>query len=133
MRRSLFTDSEIRFFLAEADRGVSVEEICRTADVSIRTFYRWRRQFGVSEPELDRLRVLERENHLLRKELRKRDAGSVDVISRKERSSKKARVRVDCGAGTTFAPDLIEREARPPAADATGANIGRFPSIRTGR
>jgi putative transposase len=46
MRRSRFTENEILHLLYEASAGVSVVEICITAGVSLRTFYRWRRRFG---------------------------------------------------------------------------------------
>jgi putative transposase len=46
MRRSRFTENEILHLLYEASAGVSVAEICSTAGVSLRTFYRWRRRFG---------------------------------------------------------------------------------------
>ena len=46
MRRSRFTENEILHLLYEASAGVSVTEICSTAGVSLRTFYRWRRRFG---------------------------------------------------------------------------------------
>src|SRR5258706_2176525 len=46
MRRSRFTENEILHLLYEASAGVPVAEICGTAGVSLRTFYRWRRRFG---------------------------------------------------------------------------------------
>jgi putative transposase len=46
MRRSRFTENEILHLLYEATAGVPVAEICATAGVSLRTFYRWRRRYG---------------------------------------------------------------------------------------
>ncbi|WP_414646205.1 helix-turn-helix domain-containing protein [Bradyrhizobium sp. 2S1] len=46
MRRSQFTENEIRHLLYEANTGVSVAEICTTSGISLRTFYRWRRRYG---------------------------------------------------------------------------------------
>ena len=46
MRRSRFTENEILHLLYEASTGVSAAEICRTARISLRTLYRWRRRFG---------------------------------------------------------------------------------------
>jgi putative transposase len=132
MRRSRFSDTEIRFFLAEADRGISVEEICRTAGISMRTFYRWRSQIGgLGAPELDRLRLVERENMLLRKALKKSEAPAA-ATSAESRKTLKRRLRVDCGAGPTYGPDATS-ETKGPIAETVGANIGRFPFIRTGR
>jgi len=67
MRRSQFTESEIIHLIEEADAGVPVDEICRTAQVSLRTFYRWRRRFGgLSAPAVLQMKELEAENRRLR-------------------------------------------------------------------
>jgi putative transposase len=67
MRRSQFTESEILHLLHEASTGVSVAEICRTAAVSARTFYRWRRRFGgLNLPAVMQMKDLEAENLRLR-------------------------------------------------------------------
>jgi putative transposase len=50
MRRSQFTENEILHLLYEATAGVPVAEICATAGVSLRTFYRWRRRYGGLNP-----------------------------------------------------------------------------------
>lgn len=68
MRHSQFTDSEILHLIEEADAGVPVDEICRTAGVSLRTFYRWRRRFGgLSVPAVERMKELQAENMRLRR------------------------------------------------------------------
>lgn len=67
MRRSEFTDSEIIGLLREADAGTPIAQICRMADVSPRTFYRWRQRFGGLEAAgLAELRSLQMENRRLR-------------------------------------------------------------------
>ncbi|GLK85539.1 transposase [Ancylobacter defluvii] len=67
MRHSQFTDTEIFHLVREADAGVPVDEICRTAGVSLRTFYRWRRRFGgLSVPAVERMKELQAENLRLR-------------------------------------------------------------------
>src|ERR1700680_1465290 len=67
MRRSQFTENEILHLLYEASTGVSVAEICRTARVSLRTFYRWRRRFGgLNEPAVLQMKELAAENTRLR-------------------------------------------------------------------
>jgi putative transposase len=67
MRRSQFTESEILHLLYEASAGVSVAEICRTAGVSLRTFYRWRRRFGgLNAPAVMHMKELAAENARLR-------------------------------------------------------------------
>jgi putative transposase len=67
MRRSRFTENEILHLLYEASAGVSVAEICSTAGVSLRTFYRWRRRFGgLSVPAIMQMKDLAAENLRLR-------------------------------------------------------------------
>ena len=67
MRRSRFTDNEIRHLLYEASTGVSAAEICRTAQISLRTLYRWRRRFGsLNEPAVLQMKELAAENARLR-------------------------------------------------------------------
>ena len=46
MRHSQHTDTEILYLLHEAETGISIPEICRTAHISERTFYRWRKRYG---------------------------------------------------------------------------------------
>lgn len=68
MRRSRFTESEILHLLDEVSTGVSVAEICRTAAVSPRTFYRWRRRFGgLNLPAVMQMKDLAAENLRLRR------------------------------------------------------------------
>jgi putative transposase len=67
MRRSRFTENEILHLLYEASAGVSVTEICSTAGVSLRTFYRWRRRFGgLNAPAVMKMKELAAENLRLR-------------------------------------------------------------------
>ncbi len=67
MRRSRFTENEILHLLYEASAGVSVTEICSTAGVSLRTFYRWRRRFGgLNTPAVMKMKDLAAENMRLR-------------------------------------------------------------------
>src|ERR1700680_1798984 len=67
MRRSRCTENEILHLLYEASAGVSVAEICSTAGVSLRTFYRWRRRFGgLNVPAVMQMKDLSAENLRLR-------------------------------------------------------------------
>jgi putative transposase len=67
MRRSRFTENEILHLLHEASAGVSVDDICSTAGVSLRTFYRWRRRFGgLNVPAVMQMKDLSAENLRLR-------------------------------------------------------------------
>lgn len=68
MKTSKFTEQQIAFILKQADDGVSVEDTCRKAGISIQTYYRWRKKYGGLMPtELKRLRQLEEENSRLKR------------------------------------------------------------------
>lgn len=67
MRHSQHTDQEILFLLCEANAGISIAQICSTAHISLRTFYRWRKRFGgLTSPALRHMKELEIENQRLR-------------------------------------------------------------------
>ncbi len=71
MRRSKFTDDEIAMWLLDADQGMPIEGICRSANISMRTFYRWRERFGSLSPKAIRhIRELEEENRALKQTLK---------------------------------------------------------------
>jgi putative transposase len=68
VRKSKFTEQQIAFILKQADDGVSVEDTCRKAGISIQTYYRWRQKYGGLMPsEMKRLRQLEEENTRLKR------------------------------------------------------------------
>lgn len=68
MKKSKFTEQQIAFILKQADDGVSVEDTCRKAGISIQTYYRWRQKYGGLMPsEMKRLRQLEEENTRLKR------------------------------------------------------------------
>lgn len=59
MKKSKFTEQQIAFILKQADDGVSVEDTCPKAGISIQTYYRWRQKYGGLMPsEMKRLRQL---------------------------------------------------------------------------
>ena len=68
MKKSKFTEQQIAFILKQADDGVSVDDTCRKAGISIQTYYRWRQKYGGLMPsEMKRLRLLEEENTRLKR------------------------------------------------------------------
>jgi putative transposase len=69
-----FTEEQIVGILREAQTGAkTVSEICRGHGVSEPTFYTWRRKFAaMSEPDVKRLRELEKENVRLKRLLAER-------------------------------------------------------------
>jgi putative transposase len=123
MRRSQFTESEIHHLLHEASTGVSVAEICRTAAVTPRTFYRWRRRFGgLSLPAVMQMKDLAAENHRLR--------GLVSSLIERLRAENETHEPV-----TTLpkSRDRIREQQRAvgiAAEKCGGALTGRFASVR---
>jgi putative transposase len=74
-----FTEEQIVAILREADVS-SVAEVARGHGVSEPTIYGWRRKFGgMEQPEVRRLRELEKENARLKRLLAERDV-EIDVI-----------------------------------------------------
>jgi putative transposase len=76
-----FTDEQIIGFLREVQAGhKSVAQVCREGGFSQPTFYAWRKKLGsMSEPEIKRLRELEKENARLKRLLAERDL-ELDVV-----------------------------------------------------
>jgi putative transposase len=83
-----FSEEQIVKILAEADRGEkTIEAICRQHNVSAPTYYVWKRKYGsMAEPDVRRLRELEKENARLKKLLAER---SLDIDVMKEFLEKK--------------------------------------------
>lgn len=46
MRKSKFTEEQIIAILAEQERGMATEEVCRRHGVSAATFYKWKAKYG---------------------------------------------------------------------------------------
>jgi len=68
MKRSRYTESQIINILKEAERGASVDEICREHGISRSCYYKWKTKYGgLEETELRRLKVLEAENAQLKR------------------------------------------------------------------
>src|SRR5262249_22969587 len=99
MRRSRFTESEILHLLYEAGAGVPVAEICDTAGVSLRTFYRWKRSFGgLNNADVLKMKELEFENarlrglvrNLLERPREEQVSGKVPPVRDKDREQRRA-------------------------------------------
>ncbi|NNL48624.1 MAG: transposase [Acidimicrobiia bacterium] len=70
MKKKRHTTEEIIKILRKADGGQTVEEVCREANISEQTFYRWRRKYGRMEMgDAKRFKELENENSELKKML----------------------------------------------------------------
>ena len=68
MRKSKFTEEQIIAILAEQERGMATEEVCRRHGVSSATFYKWKSKYGgMDVSDARKLRTLEAENARLKK------------------------------------------------------------------
>ena len=68
MKGKRFKEEQIIRILHEAERGMTVAEICRQHNCSEQSFYRWKAKFGgMDVSEIKRLRELQRENAELKK------------------------------------------------------------------
>jgi len=68
MRQSKFKESQRLSILAKQDAGQSVDSICREHQISLATFYKWKKDAAIEADDNKReLRKLERENARLTK------------------------------------------------------------------
>lgn len=76
-----FTEEQIVSILREAESGQkTVEQICREHAISQPTYYVWKRKYGsMAEPDVKRLKELEKENARLKRLLAERDV-EIDVM-----------------------------------------------------
>lgn len=127
MRRSRFTENEILHLLYEASAGISVTEICSTAGVSLRTFYRWRRRYGgLNVPAVMKMKELTAENLRLR--------GLVNDLFERLRDPRKA-ASLPTPPPPAASPgqdkERKQRQASRIAAEKCGGALtGRFASLR---
>ncbi|GJD96345.1 transposase [Methylobacterium iners] len=122
MRRSRHTDDEIAFLLKEAEQGIAVAAICASANVSLGTFYRWRRRLGGLPPAaVARLRQIEEENGRLRAEVAKLTQGT------------RRRLDAEVGERRAVPPASWNSMERQPRLVHRGGDVavGRFAFVRT--
>ena len=76
-----FSEEQIVAILREGQTGArTVEELCRSHGVSQPTYYAWKRKYGsMAEPDVKRLKELEKENARLKRLLAERDL-EIDVV-----------------------------------------------------
>ena len=68
MKAKRHTSEEIIRILRQAESSKNVSEVCRAANITSVTFYRWKKKYGGMEMrDVQRLRELERENSELKK------------------------------------------------------------------
>lgn len=76
-----FTEEQIVAILREGQTGQkTVDQLCREHGIAQPTYYGWKRKYGaMNEPEVKRLRELEKENARLKRLLAERDV-EIDVM-----------------------------------------------------
>ncbi len=76
-----FTEEQIVAILREGQAGqTTVEQLCRAHGIAQPTYYGWKRRYGsMAEPDVRRLRELEKENGRLKRLLAERDL-EIDVV-----------------------------------------------------
>lgn len=76
-----FSEEQIVGILREGQTGQkTVEELCRAHGIAQPTYYVWKRKYGsMAEPDVKRLKELEKENARLKRLLAERDL-EVDVM-----------------------------------------------------
>jgi len=76
-----FSEEQVVAILREGQTGrKTVQELCRAHGVSEPTYYAWKRKYGsMAEPDVKRLKELEKENARLKRLLAERDL-EVDVM-----------------------------------------------------
>lgn len=88
MKESQFTPEQVVGILQLAERGEkTIRDICREHGITETTFYRWRRHYGgMTVPDAQRLKELEKENARLKRILAERD---LEIDALKEFLAKK--------------------------------------------
>lgn len=76
-----FSEEQIVAILRDGESGQkTVEQLCREHGVSQPTYYAWKRKYGsMAEPDVKRLKELEKENARLKRLLAERDV-EIDVM-----------------------------------------------------
>ncbi len=75
MKRNEYSTEQIIRLLQQAERGEqTIGSLCRDVGITETTFYRWRNKYGgLSVPEAQRLKELQKENARLKRLLAERD------------------------------------------------------------
>jgi len=121
MRQSHHTESEILHLLIEANAGRPIAELCQSARISLRTFYRWRVRYGGITPSaLREVKDLQLENRRLRS-LVTRLSAPTGAETKTQTTAMSSPVRLDYGCDCM---DPSGPKSR------VGASLGRFAFVR---
>jgi len=70
MRKSKYTAEQVAQALADYDENMPIEDICARLDISVATFYNWRKKYaGLKESDLKTMIELQEENRSLKQEV----------------------------------------------------------------
>ena len=119
MRSSQYDEDVILNLLKEAAAGIPIGQVCSTARISTRTFYRWRAQYGGLTPAAARDR-----NDLLHENARLR--ALLQDLGRRRDGPERSNLS---GAAASFRSEMGTRPAA--AVNVRGHySSGRFASVR---
>ncbi len=121
MKASQFSQEQIIQMLQPAERGAqSISTLCHAHGIAEATFYRWRKQFGgMTVPQAQRLRELEKENAGLKRLLAERDLevdALKELLAKKSDRGRATRRRTLPGRPRAFGTPGVRR-ARPAPLD----------------
>ncbi len=70
MRKTKYTVEQISQALADFDTGFPLEKICAQLDISVATFYNWRKKYcGLLDEDLKVMMTLQEENRSLKSDV----------------------------------------------------------------
>lgn len=70
MRKSKYTAEQVAQALQDYEANMPLEEICKQLDISIATFYNWRKRYaGLSQSDLQQVIELQEENRGLKQQV----------------------------------------------------------------
>ena len=79
MKDKRYTTEEKIRILRQADRGKSIQEVCRENNVSEQTFHRWKREFGMIDVnQAKRMKELFEEERAAKTDAGRQDTGDRD-------------------------------------------------------
>ena len=68
MKKSRFTEAQVRGILRQAVGGMALPELCREHQISNATFYKWRAKFGgIDASMMAEMKTMQDENRRLKK------------------------------------------------------------------
>ena len=103
MKGKRYTTEEKIRMLRQADKGKTIQEVCRENNVSEQTFHRWKRVFGMIDVNhAKRMKEHEKENARLKRMLADKKLG-IEILEKNCKPwAQTASGRETCGWGMVF-------------------------------